>query len=171
MIDWPFVLRAALINGLILSLALTMLVTAAGSVVIDMFVDKYPAEIRARYGPMSPRAARLRPFIAAVLLAITALVPLFGLVALQTHVTPLSFSAAFAFGSISLLTWNTFDLIVLDWLFFCTVRPRSMTLPGTAGMAAYRDYRFHFVGFLKGLGFCAVGGLLIAVLWVVLPLA
>ncbi len=31
-----------------------------------------------------------------------------------------------------------------------------MVLPGTEGMAGYRDYRFHFIGFLKGLGFCAV---------------
>jgi hypothetical protein len=40
-----------------------------------------------------------------------------------------------------------------------------MVLPGTEGMAGYRDYRFHFVGFLKGLGFCAAGGLLVAALW------
>ena len=37
----------------------------------------------------------------------------------------------------------------------------------TEGMPGYRDYRFHFIGFLKGLGFCAVGALLIAVLWMV----
>jgi hypothetical protein len=40
-----------------------------------------------------------------------------------------------------------------------------MVLPGTQGMAGYRDYRFHFVGFLKGLGFCLFGGLVIAALW------
>jgi hypothetical protein len=41
-----------------------------------------------------------------------------------------------------------------------------MVLPGTEGMAGYRDYRFHFIGFLKGLGFCVVGGLVISVLWI-----
>jgi hypothetical protein len=40
-----------------------------------------------------------------------------------------------------------------------------MVLPGTEGMAGYRDYRFHFLGFLKGLRFNAVVGLLIAILW------
>jgi len=74
---------------------------------------------------------------------------------------------AFAFSGITLFVFNIFDLIILDWLFFCTVQPRSMVLPGTEGMAGYRDYRFHFIGFLKGLGFSAVGGLLIAVLWMV----
>ncbi|NLF12175.1 MAG: hypothetical protein GX597_10355, partial [Anaerolineaceae bacterium] len=40
-----------------------------------------------------------------------------------------------------------------------------IVLPGTEGMAGYRDYRFHFVGFLKGLGFCLVGAVVIAGLW------
>jgi hypothetical protein len=40
-----------------------------------------------------------------------------------------------------------------------------MVLPGTEGMAGYRDYRFHFLGFLKGLRFNTVVGLLIAVVW------
>jgi hypothetical protein len=34
-------------------------------------------------------------------------------------------------------------------------------------MAGYRDYRFHFTGFLKGLGFCTAGGLVVAGLWMV----
>jgi hypothetical protein len=63
---------------------------------------------------------------------------------------------------------NMGHLIVLDWIFFCTIQPRSMILPGTEGMAGYRDYRFHFIGFLKGLGFSAVGGLLIATFWIAL---
>jgi hypothetical protein len=63
--------------------------------------------------------------------------------------------------------FNIFDLLVLDWFFFCTVQPRLMVLPGTEGMPGYRDYRFHFIGFLKGLVFCAVGGLIIALLWLV----
>ena len=54
---------------------------------------------------------------------------------------------------------------MLDWLLFCTVQPRMMVLPGTEGMAGYRDYRFHFIGFLKGLGFCLFGGLVIGGLW------
>ena len=56
---------------------------------------------------------------------------------------------------------------MLDWLLFCTLRPRAIILPGTEGMAGYRDYRFHFVGFLKGLAFCLVGAAVIAGLWMV----
>jgi hypothetical protein len=66
---------------------------------------------------------------------------------------------------LAVFVFNLFDLLVLDWLFFCTIQPRAMLLPGTEGMAGYRDYRFHFIGFLRGLGFCLVGGLVIAGLW------
>ena len=71
------------------------------------------------------------------------------------------FLPAFVYGFIAVFVFNLFDLLVLDWLLFCTIQPRMMVLPGTQGMAGYRDYRFHFIGFLKGLGFCLFGGLVI----------
>ena len=94
-------------------------------------------------------------------------IPILGLFALRAEVGYVPLIPALAFSVVALLVFNAFDLIVLDWLFFCTIQPRQMVLPGTEGMPGYRDYRFHFIGFLKGLGFCAVGGLFIAVLWVV----
>jgi len=60
--------------------------------------------------------------------------------------------------------------LVLDWLIFCTIQPRRIVLPGTEGMAGYRDYRFHFIGFLKGLSFCSVGGLFVAGVWWVMQM-
>ncbi len=168
MLDWQLVFYDALMYGLVLSLVLTMLTAISGAIALDMFVDKYPPDIKETYGPMSLRAARLRPFIAALLFITVFVVPIIGLFALQTQVDAVPFLPALAFSGIVLLTFNTFDLLILDWLFFCTIQPRSMVLPGTEGMMAYRDYRFHFVGFLKGLGFSAVGSLLIAAFWVIL---
>jgi hypothetical protein len=43
-----------------------------------------------------------------------------------------------------------------------------MVLPGTEGMTAYRNYRFHAIGFLKGLGFTLVASLIIAGLWTII---
>ena len=116
---------------------------------------------------MSLRAARLRPYIAVLVFMTALVVPILGLFALHAEVGEVSFLLALAFSSLTLLVFNIFDLIILDWLLFCTIQPRLMVLPGTEGMPGYRDYRFHFIGFLKGLGFCAVGALLIAVLWMV----
>ena len=167
MLDWHILFYEALIFGLVLSLVLTTLTVVSGTIALDMFVEDYPPDIKQKYGPMSPRAARFRPFIAILLFITVLVVPIIGLFALQAEALSVPFLPAFVFSGIVLLVFNVFDLIILDWLFFCTIQPRSMVLPGTEGMAGYRDYRFHFIGFLKGLRFSAVGGLLIAVLWTV----
>ena len=167
MFDWQLLFSNALIYGLVLSLVLTLLTAISGTIALDMFVDDYPPDIKKKYGPMSPRAARLRPYIATLLFITVLVVPTIGLFALQAEIDSVSFLPAVIFSGIALLVFNTFDLIILDWLFFCTIQPRSMVLPGTEGMSAYRDYRFHFIGFLKGLGFTVVGSLLIAIFWMI----
>jgi len=163
--NWPLLLKSALTYGLGLSLVLTAIMIISGTIAADMFVGDYPPDIRQRYGPMSPRSARLRPFVAALFFIPILVVPLLGLAALRAKLGYVPFIQALAFSAVAFLVFNTYDLIVLDWLFFCTIQPRQMVLPGTEGMPGYRDYRFHFIGFLKGLGFCIVGGLLIAGLW------
>lgn len=70
--------------------------------------------------------------------------------------------AVFLSTFISLLVFNLFDLLVLDWLIFNTLQPKMIILPGTEGMAGYKDYAFHFHGFVIGLAFCLVGGLISA---------
>jgi hypothetical protein len=167
-LDWNLLFYDGLIFGLALSLTLTVLSVIAGAIALDMFVDNYPPEIKQKHGPMSPRAARLRPYLATLLFIPVLVVPMAGLFRLRTDIESVSFLPAFVFSVITLLVFNLFDLLILDWLFFCTIQPRSMVLPGTEGMAAYRDYRFHFIGFLRGLGFTAIGSLIIAVLWIVI---
>lgn len=61
-----------------------------------------------------------------------------------------------------LSVFNLFDLLIADWLVFVFIQPKIIILPGTEGMAGYKDYGFHFRGFLKGIGFCLVGGLVLA---------
>jgi hypothetical protein len=165
MSDWSYLGYSALINGVILSLALTTLAVIGGAVAHDMFVNSYPPDIQQKYGPMSPRAARLRPYFATLLFIPVLAIPLAGLFDLQRSLESISFMQAFAYAGIAVLVFNLFDLLILDWLFFCTVQPRSMILPGTEGMAGYRDYWFHVIGFFKGLGFTVVGSLLVAALW------
>jgi hypothetical protein len=41
------------------------------------------------------------------------------------------------------------SMLILDWLIFVTVQPAFVVIPGTEGLAGYRDYWFHFeVSFL-----------------------
>ena len=165
MFNWTALLNAALINGAALSLTLVVIMLISGFVALDMWVGDYPPDIREKYGPMSAKAKRLRPFFGVAFFLAVLAIPILGLAALRNELGPIGFLPAFVFGMISVFVFNLFDLLILDWLLFCTVQPRMMVLPGTEGMAGYRDYRFHFVGFLKGLGFCLVGGLVIAILW------
>ena len=133
----------------------------------EMRVGDYPPDIREKYGPMRPRSARLRPFVAVAFFFAVLAVPLLALLTLFSTVGRLSFLTALLSTFMILFVFNAFDLLVLDWFLFCTLRPRFIVLPGTEGMAGYRNYRFHFVGFLKGLGFCLVGAVVVAGLWMV----
>jgi hypothetical protein len=65
-----------------------------------------------------------------------------------------AFGIAFAF--------NLWDWLVLDWLIFCTITPKQLVIPGSEGHPAYKDYFFHFRGFLIGTVFSAVMGLIAA---------
>ncbi len=75
-----------------------------------------------------------------------------------------SFMALFlhAFGIV--WAFNLWDWLVLDWLVFCTLTPKSFVIPGSEGHPAYKDYGFHFRGFLIGTVFSLVLGLLAATL-------
>ena len=163
--DWTVLLSRALINGVWLSLTLTVIMIISGFIALDMWVGDYPPDVQQKYGPMSARAARLRPYFAIAVFITVLAIPMLGLYTLRAGAEYVPFIKALAFAVVALLVFNTYDLLVLDWLFFCTIQPRAMVLPGTEGMAGYRDYRFHFIGFLKGLGFCSVGGLVIAGVW------
>jgi hypothetical protein len=57
---------------------------------------------------------------------------------------------------------NLFDLLVLDWLMFCTWTPQFVVLPGTEGMAGYKNYGLHFRGFLTGIVISAALSAIIA---------
>src|SRR5260370_545802 len=60
--------------------------------------------------------------------------------------------------------FNMVDWLILDWLIFCTFTPRFAVLPGTEGMAGYKNYAMHFRGFLIGTIYSAGIGVVIAVL-------
>lgn len=57
---------------------------------------------------------------------------------------------------------NAYDLLVLDWLVICYITPDLVVIAGTEGNPGYKDYKFHFYGFLKGLVITFVLGLIIS---------
>jgi hypothetical protein len=120
-------------------------------------LNDYPPDIKAQWGPMTKRTKRQRLFVAAVfLVAILAVVAW----SLRAHPAVVArdrtFASAFTYFAIMFGTVNLLDCVVLDWgLIYC--QPRFVVLPDTEGMAGYRNYWFHFEGFLIGIPIVLAG--------------
>lgn len=61
-----------------------------------------------------------------------------------------SFLKLFVFIFIVVMMWNVIDLLIMDWLIICTITPKWVVIEGTDGCKGYKDYMFHFKGFLIG---------------------
>jgi hypothetical protein len=72
-----------------------------------------------------------------------------------------TFPGAFTRFAIMFGTFNLLDWLALDWPLVYW-QPRFLVLPGTEGMAGYRDYWFHARGFLIGCPIIAAGSALSA---------
>lgn len=62
----------------------------------------------------------------------------------------LSFWKIFVHLWIICMTWNIVDLVIVDWLFICLLSCRYFVLPKTENCKGNKNYKFHFIGFLKG---------------------
>lgn len=116
-----------------------------------LLVHDYPPDARAAARLPEPSPAQRRN---GILFAVCCYVILIGtlLAAGLIHyaAAPVSFGTVLLHLWIICMAWNVVDLLVMDWLLFCTITPKSFILPGTEGCKGYKDYRFHLVGF--GIG-------------------
>lgn len=65
-------------------------------------------------------------------------------------------------GFLILFSFNLVDLLVIDWWILCFLTPKFLVAPGTEGHPGYKDYGFHFRGFLRGTVLVAVMALVFA---------
>src|SRR3990172_8896127 len=153
----------ALLYGLTLSLIPALIMGVSLALAPDMWVGDYPLDIREKYGAMSDRGRRYRPFMGVLFFGAVLLIV--GLSSLRLHdVMPTAprFTDYLSSNFIVLMVFNLFDLLIADWLVFVTIQPKAVILPGTVGMAGYKNYRFHFRGFLIGILSSAVAAALLA---------
>ena len=52
------------------------------------------------------------------------------------------------------------DLLIMDWLIVCTITTKWIVLSGTEGCKGYKDYFYHFKGFLLGCVYTTIMALL-----------
>ncbi len=142
-------------NGLVfggwLCLMFTAFLAVIGLVNPEIMLGDYPPDVRAKYGPKSERAKRQGAVMVPIFML--ALVGLFtaSVLSLKQAVGVLTFGDVFLSTLVSMLTFNVYDLLVLDWLMFVKWQPKFAVLPGTEGMAGYSDMLFHVRGFFIGL--------------------
>lgn len=61
-----------------------------------------------------------------------------------------------------MFVFNLADLVLLDWLIYCTITPSFVVIPGTEGMAAYKDYLHHLRAHVCGTVLQVVVALVLA---------
>jgi hypothetical protein len=148
-------LQNGFLFGIILSVYFTAGLVLIGRVNPVILLNDYPPDIQRRYRELRGeaevetirrRGAGLRlPFILGVLGILV-----MSVVRLQALVGPPTYSlTAFSLFA-TVMTFNLYDLLVLDWFWFVNFTPKFAVLTGTEGMAGYRNYRWHFRGFVIG---------------------
>ena len=151
-----------ILDGLILSAIATVFILITMRLKPRIWLQDYPDDIQALVPPKTEEEKRLSLVLGIPFLILLFAVPFISTLALESlYQGDVSFFllAANAFGVA--FVFNVIDWLVLDWLMFCTITPQLVVIPGTEGAAGYKDYWFHFRGFLIGTVFSAVVGLVI----------
>ncbi len=154
-----------LMHGLILSALESLLVFIGLTANPRLFLQDYPKTIQDRVAPKTHSEQRLSRGIAVVFMGLLMAVPFLSTWGLMQQLHGhIAFLALFlnAFGVAFI--FNVTDLLILDWLLVCKITPAFLVLPGTEGVADYKDYSYHLRGFLAGTIFSAVLGALVAAL-------
>ena len=150
-------------DGTLLSLSLATLITITFLINPEIWVHDYPPDIQEKFGPKSEKAKK-QTTLAAIpfFLLLIGLVVRSNLMLKRENDGVLPFKIAFlnTYGLFAYF-W-LFDLVLMDWLIFVTLKPSIIVLPGTEGAAGYDDYAFHLKAGLPAPPLMAVPSLLIA---------
>ncbi|MCC7165687.1 MAG: nitroreductase [Anaerolineae bacterium] len=152
-------------DGLILSFVATLIIGISMWINPRLWLQDYPKDIQALVPPKTEKEKRQTNLIGIPFLLVLIGIPFISTLMLkQANAGNISFLLLFvnAFG----VFWigNLWDLLVVDWLIGCTFTPKFVILPGTEGAAGYKDYAFHFRGFLIGTVISIIVGVIIAAL-------
>lgn len=128
-----------------------------------LMLQDYPPAIKAIVPSKTEREKRLSTWLGLPFLLVLLVFPIYATFVFVAGMggEPGFFSLwLYAFGIA--FAFNLWDWLALDWLVFCTITPKAFVIPGSEGHPAYKDYFFHFRGFLIGTVFSAIMGLIAA---------
>jgi hypothetical protein len=147
-----FTFTQLLSDGLLASIVFTVVIGVVLWRKPRLFLHDFPADIQALTPPKTAQEKRLTKLVAVPVFALFLGLPLLFVLRLKAdNGGVLAFGAAYAYVYGIFQIVNLWDLIVMDWIGMTVlVDPQKPPLPGTEGAAGWRDYGFHFRGFLKG---------------------
>jgi len=152
-----------LIDGTALSLITSLWLIISLLVNPRIFLHDYPAKIQEKVSPKTNAEKRLTYIFGVPFMLMLLLGSFLSTLSLKNSGN-IQFLALWLNAAGVLLVFNIVDWLILDWLIFCTITPRFVVIPGSEGMPDYKDYGFHFRGFLHGIAYSVLGGLLITVM-------
>jgi hypothetical protein len=156
-------LSKTILDGVLLSVIASCILIVSLYINPRTFLQDYPEDIQAKVHPKTPSEKRLSLLTGIPFLLVLILVPFFSTLTLKHQNGGSSPFIALFFNAFGVaFIFNLVDLLVLDWLLFCTITPEFLIIPGTEGMKSYRDYGFHFRGFIIGTLLSAIGAFVIA---------
>ena len=152
-----------LLEGAILSVIASILLMAILRFNPRLFLQDYPEEIQNQVAPKTEKERRQSLIVGIPFLIVVVAVPFLSTLTLKHQSGEgVSFLHLFlnAFGIVFI--FNLVDLLLLDWLMFCTITPEFVVIPGTEGLEAYEDYGYHLRASIMGTILSIVAGLVIA---------
>lgn len=165
-------IQNGIIFGLILSLFMSLVILFSLWINPMMWAGRAPQDIRQAVGPPDQRASRQRRLFGLLTLLGVLVILVLSILQLNAVQAGLSFWPVFLNTFTVLTVWNVVDLLIIDWLLLVVIQPKFIIIPGTEGLKGYRDFNYHFRGFLKGLVLTWILSLLVAgaamlVVWLV----
>ena len=158
-----FSIRKIVLDGAVLSFIASLLLIVSLRLNPRIWLQDYPEEIQDKVPTKTEQEKRLSLIFGIPFLVLLVAGPFISTLALKRQDSgDGSFLQLFlnAFGVA--FVFNLVDLLLLDWLMFCTVTPKFVVIPGTDGMAGYKDYSYHFKASMIGTVLSVVAGLVIA---------
>ena len=156
-------IQVALVEGLIWSVLWIIYVYILVTKFPWEMLHDYPEDIQKASTlpePSTEQNKKARAFSILFSIVLFGILIIFGVLQYGGEKTSFLNLALFTF--IIAMSWNVVDLIVMDWIIICKLTAKWVVIEGTEGCKGYKDYMYHFKGFLIGCVYSAIMALIIS---------
>jgi hypothetical protein len=122
-----------------------------------------PKDIKEVVPPLTKNEMRTAAVLFALILVVVLVIPFASTWGLRVKAEgSISFFWLFINTYGVLLIANIGELLLVDLLLLCTITPKWMVIPGTEGMAGYKDYCYQIRAYLRGAALMVAVALAVA---------